>query len=66
MKALRSLAADKTETHRRRCVGCELEAITLHTPAELGALGRTAALTENFLLSSSRVGWKPTGWCVCA
>jgi threonylcarbamoyladenosine tRNA methylthiotransferase MtaB len=49
MKALRSLAADKTETHRRRCVGCELEAITLHTPAELGALGRTAALTENFL-----------------
>ena len=49
MKALRALAAEKTETHRRRFVGCELETITLHTPAELGALGRTAALTENFL-----------------
>jgi hypothetical protein len=30
-------------------VGHELEAITLHTPAGLAGLGRTAALTENFL-----------------
>jgi hypothetical protein len=30
-------------------VGRELEAITLHTPAELAAHGRSAALTENFL-----------------
>jgi threonylcarbamoyladenosine tRNA methylthiotransferase MtaB len=49
MAALRTLAAEKTETHRRSFVGQELEAITLHTPAELGARGRTAALTENFL-----------------
>jgi len=49
MKALRALATEKTETHRRRFAGGELEAITLHTPVELGARGRTAALTENFL-----------------
>jgi threonylcarbamoyladenosine tRNA methylthiotransferase MtaB len=49
MAALRTLAAEKTETHRRSFVGQELEAITLHTPAELAARGRTAALTENFL-----------------
>ncbi len=49
MAALRALAAEKSETHRRRFVGRELEAITLHTPAELAARGRTAALTENFL-----------------
>ena len=30
-------------------MGRELEAITLHTPAELAARDRTAALTENFL-----------------
>ena len=33
MAALRALAAGKSETHRRRFVGRELEAITLHTPA---------------------------------
>jgi threonylcarbamoyladenosine tRNA methylthiotransferase MtaB len=49
MAALRTLAAQKSETHRRRFVGRELEAITLHTPAEMTARGRTAALTENFL-----------------
>ena len=49
MQALRALAAEKSETHRRRFVGRELEAITLHTPAELAARNRTAALTENFL-----------------
>ncbi len=49
MQALRALAAEKSETHRRRFVGRELEAITLHTPAELEARNRTAALTENFL-----------------
>jgi threonylcarbamoyladenosine tRNA methylthiotransferase MtaB len=49
MAALRALAAEKSEAHRRRYVGRELEAITLHTPAEVGERGRTAALTENFL-----------------
>jgi threonylcarbamoyladenosine tRNA methylthiotransferase MtaB len=49
MAALRALAAEKSQTHRRCFVGLELEAITLHTAAELGARGRTAALTENFL-----------------
>jgi threonylcarbamoyladenosine tRNA methylthiotransferase MtaB len=49
MKALRTLAAKKSETHRRCFVGKELEAITLHTPAELETRGRTLALSENFL-----------------
>jgi threonylcarbamoyladenosine tRNA methylthiotransferase MtaB len=49
MTALRALAAEKSETHRRWMVGRQLEAITLHTPAELAAAGRTAAMTENFL-----------------
>jgi threonylcarbamoyladenosine tRNA methylthiotransferase MtaB len=49
MVALRALAAEKAEIHRRSFVGRELEAITLHTPTELGARGRTTALTENFL-----------------
>jgi threonylcarbamoyladenosine tRNA methylthiotransferase MtaB len=49
MAALRALAAEKTQAHRRSFVGRELEAITLHTPSELTARGRVAALTENFL-----------------
>ena len=49
MAALRALAAQKSEAHRSRFVGRELDAITLHTPAALAALGRTSALTENFL-----------------
>jgi len=49
MAELRTLAAKKSETHRRRFVGRELEAVTLRTPAELACCGRTAALTENFL-----------------
>jgi threonylcarbamoyladenosine tRNA methylthiotransferase MtaB len=49
MKALRALAAEKSRTHREQFVGREVEAITLHTPAELAARSRTAALTENFL-----------------
>jgi threonylcarbamoyladenosine tRNA methylthiotransferase MtaB len=49
MAVLRALAAEKSETHRRRFVGREIEAITLHTPARIEALGRTTALTENFL-----------------
>jgi threonylcarbamoyladenosine tRNA methylthiotransferase MtaB len=49
MKAVRALAAEKSQTHRRRFVGKKVEAITLRTPAELSARGRTAALTENFL-----------------
>jgi len=49
MAILRALAAKKSETHRRRFIGREKEAITLHTPAILRAQGRSAALTENFL-----------------
>jgi threonylcarbamoyladenosine tRNA methylthiotransferase MtaB len=49
MSQLRALAAEKSRAHRLRFVGRELEAITLHTPADLTARGRSAALTENFL-----------------
>jgi len=49
MAALRVLAVEKAAAHRRRFVGRELDAITLHTPPALAACGRTAALTENFL-----------------
>jgi threonylcarbamoyladenosine tRNA methylthiotransferase MtaB len=49
MAALRALAAEKSQTHRRRFVGRELEAVTLRTPPEMAARKRTAALTENFL-----------------
>ena len=49
MAALRALAAEKSLAHRGWFVGRELEAITLHTPAELESKGRTAALAENFL-----------------
>jgi threonylcarbamoyladenosine tRNA methylthiotransferase MtaB len=49
MAALRALAAEKAQAHRRRFVDRELQAITLHTPAETAARGCTAALTENFL-----------------
>jgi threonylcarbamoyladenosine tRNA methylthiotransferase MtaB len=49
MAALRALAAGKGKSHRGRMMGQELEAITLHTPAELISRGQTAALTENFL-----------------
>jgi threonylcarbamoyladenosine tRNA methylthiotransferase MtaB len=49
MAALRPLAAEKAQTHRSRFIGRDLAAITLHSPAQLAALGRTAALTENFL-----------------
>jgi len=49
MAVLRALAFRKSWAHREKFVGRELEAITLHTPAELAGRGRTAALTENFL-----------------
>jgi threonylcarbamoyladenosine tRNA methylthiotransferase MtaB len=49
MAALRALAAEKSDSHRRSFVGRELEAITLHTPADLESSGRTLAMTENFL-----------------
>ena len=49
MAALRALAAEKMQAHRRSFAGRELEAITLHTQAELAAQGHSAALTENFL-----------------
>jgi len=49
LAALRALAAEKTRAHRERLVGRQLEAITLHTPAEMARRGRTLALTENFV-----------------
>ncbi|MGC9158488.1 MAG: MiaB/RimO family radical SAM methylthiotransferase [Terracidiphilus sp.] len=49
MAVLRALAAEKSRSHRARFVGRKLEAITLHTPAEMAARKRTTALTENFL-----------------
>ena len=49
MAALRSLAAQKSEAHRRSFIGSTLEALTLHTPAAVAARGCTAAMTENFL-----------------
>ncbi len=49
MAALRALAADKTLAHRSRMIDRELSVITLNTPAPLAVLGRTAALTDNFV-----------------
>ena len=49
MVALRTVAAEKMREHRARLIGCELEAITLHTPKAVAELGRTSALTENFV-----------------
>jgi threonylcarbamoyladenosine tRNA methylthiotransferase MtaB len=49
MAALRELAAEKSAAHRSRFVGRALQAITLHSPAALAKMGRTSALTENFL-----------------
>ncbi|HTB95778.1 MAG TPA: MiaB/RimO family radical SAM methylthiotransferase [Terracidiphilus sp.] len=46
---LRKLAAEKTRVHRERMIGHELDAITLHTPEALAAMGLSVALTENFL-----------------
>jgi threonylcarbamoyladenosine tRNA methylthiotransferase MtaB len=49
MAVLRALASEKSCAHKRKSVGRQLEAITLHTPAALADRGWTAALTENFL-----------------
>jgi threonylcarbamoyladenosine tRNA methylthiotransferase MtaB len=49
MAALRTLAAEKTRTHRAQFIRTELDAITLHSPPALAATNRTSALTENFL-----------------
>ena len=49
MGALRALMSEKIETHRRQFVAREIDAITLHTPAAIQALGHAVALTENFL-----------------
>jgi threonylcarbamoyladenosine tRNA methylthiotransferase MtaB len=49
MAALRALSTEKSETHRRWFIGREVDAITLHTPPAVQAVGRTTALTENFL-----------------
>jgi len=49
MAVLRALAEEKSQTHRRQFVGHLLPALSLHTPPELAARGRSAALTDNFL-----------------
>jgi len=49
MAALRALAAEKTLSHRRRFMDRSLSVISLHTPREIAARGRSAALSENFL-----------------
>jgi threonylcarbamoyladenosine tRNA methylthiotransferase MtaB len=49
MATLRAVAAEKTLAHRSRFIGRNLATITLHTPEAVAALGRTAALSENFL-----------------
>jgi threonylcarbamoyladenosine tRNA methylthiotransferase MtaB len=49
MAALRNLAAEKTRSFRVGFVGRSLPAITLHTPVQLAAQGRTSALTDNYL-----------------
>jgi threonylcarbamoyladenosine tRNA methylthiotransferase MtaB len=49
MAVLITIACDKTRAHRKRFAGRTLEAITLQTSKPLQALGRTSALTENFL-----------------
>lgn len=49
MAELRRLAAEKSQKHREQFVGAELDAITLHTAADLKATGASAALTENFI-----------------
>jgi threonylcarbamoyladenosine tRNA methylthiotransferase MtaB len=49
MATLRDLAAEKGRRFRAGLIGCTLPAITLHTPAEVAARGRTSLLTDNYL-----------------
>ena len=59
MAALRALAAEKSKAHRRRFIGRELEAITLHTPAALAATGTNRRADREF--SARRSGRLPGG-----
>jgi threonylcarbamoyladenosine tRNA methylthiotransferase MtaB len=49
MAALRELAREKSLAHRKTFLGRIVECLTLHTSVPLARLGRTAALSENFL-----------------
>ena len=49
MATLRAVAWEKSRAHRSRFIGRNLAVITLHTPQATAALGRTVALSENFL-----------------
>ncbi len=49
MAELRSVEAEKKQSHRKPFVSRTLDAITLHTPDALAIRGLTVALTENFL-----------------
>jgi threonylcarbamoyladenosine tRNA methylthiotransferase MtaB len=49
MAALRALGEEKLRRFRAGFAGRSLPAITLQTPAQLAAQGRTSALTDNYL-----------------
>jgi threonylcarbamoyladenosine tRNA methylthiotransferase MtaB len=49
MTALRKLATEKSNAHRARFVGRDLECISLHTPDALAVRDLTSALSGNFL-----------------
>ncbi len=49
METLRSIAREKSETHRRQFIGRTLDVITLRTPTDVRSLKRTVALSDNFL-----------------
>jgi threonylcarbamoyladenosine tRNA methylthiotransferase MtaB len=49
MAILRTLAAEKSLAFRRSLIAATLPAITLHTPQETAAKGRTLVLTDNFI-----------------
>jgi threonylcarbamoyladenosine tRNA methylthiotransferase MtaB len=49
MTALRDLGTEKSRRFRAGFLGRTLPAITLHTPAQLAAQGRSSALTDNYL-----------------
>lgn len=49
MAELRNLAREKSLAHRKAFLGRVVECLTLHTPGPVAAIGRTAALSENFL-----------------
>lgn len=67
MATLRVLEAQKSEAHRRRFLGRELDAITLNSPVSRTTRGCTSALSENFLpieIADSVAANRPIRVCV--